>query len=287
MSDAASPFLPDFHLACHRAVVTGAGSGIGKATALALAASGADVAITELPDRFAAAEETIAAMRSLGRRGTALPLDVRDVPTIRTVMHEAAVALGGLDLLVANAGTNIQREALAVSEEDWDQVVDVNLRGVFFTAQAAVHHMLATRASKEIGDLRPAPLDANAEPSAQNASVVIISSQLGTVGAPGGARSAYGASKGGVINLVRMLAVEWAPHGIRVNSVAPATTSGTPLNAPLFSDPAWRNRMLASIPLGKFITPEDVAAAVVFLASPASRMITGHTLLVDGGWTAQ
>jgi NAD(P)-dependent dehydrogenase (short-subunit alcohol dehydrogenase family) len=276
MPEPTAPHLPDFRVAGQRAVVTGAGSGIGRASALALAASGADVVVTELPDRLAAAEETTALVAAMGRRGLALPLDVRDVPHIHATTRAAADFLGGLDLVVANAGTNVQREALAVSEEDWDAVVDVNLRGVFFTVRAAVRHMFAGQAPSE-----------QAGESPRGGSVVIVSSQLGVVGAPGGARAAYSASKGGAINLVRALAIEWAPRGIRVNSVAPATTSGTPMNATLFADPAWRERMLARIPLGAFITPEDVAAAVVFLASPAARMITGQTLLVDGGWTAQ
>ncbi|HEX6540395.1 MAG TPA: SDR family NAD(P)-dependent oxidoreductase [Ktedonobacterales bacterium] len=280
MSDLAQRYAPRFHLAGRHAVVTGAGSGIGKASALALAASGADVTVTELPDRLAAAEETVALVRAMGRRGVAFPLDVREAPRIRDVMREARAVLGGLDLVVANAGTNVQREALEVTEEDWDAVVDVNLRGVFFTVQAAVQQMLASQPPE------PESRDTAGSVAAEK-SVVIVSSQLGTVGVPGGARAAYGASKGGVINLVRMLAIEWAPRGIRVNSVAPATTSGTPMNAALFADPAWRERMLGRIPLGAFIAPEDVAAAVVFLASPAARMVTGQTLLVDGGWTAQ
>ena len=278
MSDAARRYLPAFHVEGCRALITGAGSGIGRASALALAASGADIAITELPDRMASAEETVAIARALGRNAVAFPLDVREARRIHAVMGEATAALCGLDLVVANAGTNVQREALEVSEEDWDAVVDVNLRGVFFTIQAAVQRLLASREA--------APSD-EAALSRVSRSVVVISSQLGTVGAPGGSRAAYGASKGGVINLVRMLAIEWASQGIRVNSVAPATTSGTPMNAALFADAAWREHMLGRIPLGAFITPEDVAAAVVFLASPAARMITGQTLLVDGGWTAQ
>jgi NAD(P)-dependent dehydrogenase (short-subunit alcohol dehydrogenase family) len=288
MSDVAQQYLPEFRLAHRRAIVTGAGSGIGKASALALAASGADVAVTELPERLASAEETVATICAMGRRGVAFPLNVREVPHIQAVMREAAAALGGLDLVVANAGTNVQREALAVTEEDWDAVIDVNLRGVFFTIQFAVQHMLEAREHRQ-EDTAQTTLSHGgvAEPSRAAGSVVIISSQLGMVGVPGGSRAAYGASKGGVINLVRMLAIEWAPRGIRVNSVAPATTSGTPMNAPLFADPAWRERMLSRIPLGDFITPEDVAAAVVFLASSAARMVTGQTLLVDGGWTAQ
>ncbi len=278
MPDLAQQYLPEFRLAHCRAIVTGAGSGIGKASALALAASGADVAVTELPERLDSAEETVATIRAMGRRSAAFPLDVREVSRIQTVMQQAVAELGSLELVVANAGTNVQREALAVTEEDWDAVVEVNLRGVFFTLQAAVQQMLASRGSRQ---------EDAAGPSHTDQSAVVISSQLGIVGAPGGSRAAYGASKGGVINLVRMLAIEWAPRGIRVNSVAPATTSGTPMNASLFADPAWRERMLARIPLGEFITPQDVAAAVVFLSSSAARMVTGQTLLVDGGWTAQ
>ena len=260
----ADAFMPNFQLTGRRALVIGAGSGIGRASALALAAAGADVAVTEQRERIAAAEETARVIESLGVRSAALALDVREVAEIQATVDAAAEALGGLDTLVASAGTNVQRAALEVSEADWDAVVDVNLRGVFFCVQQAARHMLA---------------------GGRGGSVVVISSQLGTVGVPGGQRAAYGASKGGVINLVRMLAIEWASQRIRVNSVAPATTN-TPMNAALFADAAWRERMLARIPLGEFITPEDSAAAVVFLASDAARMVTGQTLLVDGGWTA-
>ena len=243
------------------ALVTGAGSGIGRVTARALAEAGADVIVTELPDRLDRARETVAEVGALGRHALALPLDVRDAASVGALVPAASDRFGRVDVLVNNAGVQIPRSALDVSERDWDAVVDVNLRGAFFVAQAV------GRAMTEAG----------------SGAIVNIASQMGLVGYY--KRAAYCSAKAGLVNLTRVLALEWAPRGVRVNAVAP-TFVRTPLTASTFADPELAEDIPRRIPLGRLAQPEEVAAAVVFLASPAAAMITGHTLPVDGGWTA-
>jgi NAD(P)-dependent dehydrogenase (short-subunit alcohol dehydrogenase family) len=247
------------------ALVTGAGSGLGRACALALAAEGAAVAVTELPDRLAHAEETAAAAVAAGGAGVlALELDVRDVASVGRCVDRAASWRGRLDVLVNNAGVNIRRPAFDVSEEDWDAVLDVNLRGVFFVAQAVARVMR--------------------DQSPPGGAVVNMASIMGLVAYV--ERAAYCASKGAVVNLTRALAVEWAEHGIRVNAVCP-TFVDTPLTRPLFeSRPDFAEDVFRRTPLGRLATPDEVAAAVVYLAGPGAAMVHGHALAVDGGWTA-
>jgi 2-deoxy-D-gluconate 3-dehydrogenase len=191
----------------------------------------------------------------------AVAQDVRDVASTRAAVDRAAELLGGLDVLVNNAGVNVPLKAIDVTEESWDAVLDTDLKGVFFTSQAAERHMRS-------GGGR----------------IVNIASQNGVVAYP--RRAAYCSAKAGVVNLTRLLALEWAPFGIRVNAVAP-TFIETELTALTLSDPTLRGDVLSRIPLGHLGTPDDVAAAVVFLASDEARMVTGHTLLVDGGWVAR
>lgn len=250
-----------FDLDGRAAVVTGGGSGLGRAIACALAAHGADVAVTELAARSAAAEETAAAIRALGRKSAAVELDVTDLASIGRLVPAVLAGVGRLDILVNNAGLNIQRLALDVTEQDWDTVIDVNLKGLFFCSQAAGRHMIGSGGG----------------------TIVNIASQMGLVGY--WRRAAYCSSKAGVVNLTRVLAIEWAQHGITVNAIAP-TFVLTPLTAPMFEDEAFKADVLARIPLGRLGDPADVANAAVYLASPAAKMITGHTLAVDGGWTA-
>ncbi|HET8569127.1 MAG TPA: glucose 1-dehydrogenase [Candidatus Limnocylindria bacterium] len=250
-----------FSLAGRVAVVTGAGGGLGKAIALALAAHGADVAVTELPGKMDAGRATAGEIGALGRRSHAFPLDVRDLAAVRGMAAETARALGRLDIAVNNAGLNIQRFALDVSEEDWDTVVDTNLKGLFFCAQAEGRHMV------EHGGGR----------------IVNIASQMGLVGYY--RRAAYCSSKAGVVNLTRVLALEWAKHKVTVNAIAP-TFVLTPLTAPMFEDQEFSRDVMSRIPLGTLAEPADVANACVYLASDAAKMITGQTIAVDGGWTA-
>jgi 2-deoxy-D-gluconate 3-dehydrogenase len=244
------------------ALVTGTGTGLGRATAIALAQSGADVAVTELPARMDGAESTAREIRQAGRRALTIPLDVTDVSTIEAVVDATLAEFGRLDILVNNAGVNIPQLAVDVTEEAWDRVMAVDLKGVFFTAQAAARKAFIPQRS---------------------GAIVNIASQMGVVGYV--YRSAYCAAKAGVVNLTRVLSFEWATYGVRVNAVGP-TFIDTPLTRPMFEDAAFREDVMSRIPLGRLGTPEDVAAAVVYLSSPAASMVTGHTLLVDGGWTA-
>ena len=250
-----------FDLSGRVAVVTGAGSGLGKAIALALGSHGADVAITELAAKVALAEETAAEVRALGRRAAVVALDVTDLASIAKFVPSVLGSLGRLDILVNNAGLNIQRFAVDVTEQDWDTVLDVNLKGLFFCSQAAGRHMIESGGG----------------------CIVNIASQMGLVGY--WRRAAYCSSKAGVVNLTRVLAIEWAKHGITVNAIAP-TFVLTPLTAPMFEDQEFKADVLARIPLGRLGEPADVANAAVYLASSAAKMVTGQTLAVDGGWTA-
>lgn len=251
----------DFDLTGKRALVTGASRGIGRAIALALADAGADVAVTS---RTGAAGDPVAEeVRRKGRRSLSLLLEVRHLVSIRACFERLDAEWRGLDVLVNNAGTNVPRRIFEVAEQDWDEVVDTNLKGPFFVTQAAARRMV----------------DAG-----KGGRVVNIASQYGVIANVN--RVTYSASKGGVVNLTRALALELAPHAITVNAVAP-TFVETDLTRPMLADREFMAETYRSIPLGALAQPADVAAAVVYLASPAAAMITGHTLLVDGGWTAR
>ena len=181
--------------------------------------------------------------------------------SIDAAFADTRARLGDLDLLVNNAGRALVRPAVKVTDADWDDVMNTNLKGAFFLSQ------LFARACIE--GKRPG-------------CIVSMASTHGMIGIA--ERAVYGISKAGIIQMTRMLAVEWADDGIRVNAVAPGTVL-TPSRQQMLSDPAVRQGMLARIPIGRFITPEEVAAAVVYLASPGAAAVTGHTLLVDGGVT--
>jgi 2-deoxy-D-gluconate 3-dehydrogenase len=191
-----------------------------------------------------------------------LPLDVTQVASIRAMVDRVLGEWGRIDILVNNAGMNIRKMAVEVREEDWDPVIDTDLKGVFFCAQAAGRHMIDR---------------------GQGGKIINVASQVGLVAYH--SRVAYCSAKAGVINMTRALALEWAPYHINVNAIAP-TFVRTPFVEELLKDPAVREDVLRRIPLGRLAEPEDVAGAVVYLASPASDLVTGHTLVVDGGWTA-
>ncbi len=249
---------PDFDLAGQIAIVTGANRGIGRDLARTLAACGATV--------FAGVRDSKAddvAWRSPdGGSVEPLKLDVTKVPAMRKAIDSVVARHGRLDILVNNAGLGANHDALDVTERDWDEMMAVNLRGLFFASQAAGRHMV------ERGYGR----------------IVNIGSQAGLVGIK--RHAVYSASKGGVNMLTRVLALEWASAGVTVNAVAP-TWIYTPGTAERLADPAFLASVLERIPVGRVGTPADVAAAVVFLASRAASMITGAILPVDGGWTAQ
>jgi 2-deoxy-D-gluconate 3-dehydrogenase len=255
-------YTPTFRLDDRIALVTGAGSGMGQAFAIALAHAGADVAVTELPGKEALAEETASQVRSAGRRALVLSLDVTQVPMIYAAVDQLLSGWGQIDILINNAGMNIRKPAVEVLEADWDQVLDTDLKGVFFCAQAVGRHMIQRGSGGKI---------------------INMASQIGLVAYY--TRAAYCAAKAGVINLTRVLALEWAPHKINVNAVAP-TFVNTPFVAKLLEDESIRADVLHHIPLGRIAEPDDVVGAVIYLASPAADMVTGHTLVVDGGWTA-
>ena len=253
--------LPSMGLEGKVAVVTGAGSGLGKALAEGMAAAGADVVVSELPGKMAALEPVCQAIRQQGGRALPLPLELPNQESINGFVGEAVQEMGRIDVLVNNAGVNIPKDALEVTEEDWDGVLDVNLKGLFFMSQRTAREMIRTGSGK----------------------IVNITSQNGVVGYY--KRAAYCSSKAGVVNLTRVLAIEWAQYNINVNAVGP-TFILTPLTQATFDDPVLREDLLSRIPLGRVGQPEDVVGSVVFLASAAADLITGHTLLVDGGWTA-
>ena len=254
--------IPSFRLDGQVALVTGAGSGLGQAFAQGLAAYGADVVITELPGKEALAQETARLVEGHGRRALALPLDVTKLPTVTALVDRVLAEWGHIDILVNNAGLNVPRWAVDVTEDQWDRVLDTDLKGAFFVAQAVGKHMIAR---------------------GQGGRIINITSIMGQVGFY--YRAAYCSAKAGLANLTRVLAVEWSPHGINVNAVAPAFIL-TPLTAPMFEDAAFHDLVIDRTPLRRIGEPADVVGAVVFLASPAANMVTGHVLLVDGSWTA-
>jgi len=243
------------------ALVTGASYGVGAATAQALARAGFDVAVSAR--RAENLATTMAKLAAVGARAVPLVLDLNSLASIERAMAEVIAAFGRLDLLVNNAGGNLRKLAVDVAPADWDAVMATNLRGAFFLSQQMGRHLIATG--------RPGV-------------IVNIASTHGLVGAA--ERSVYGISKGALIQMTRMLAIEWAAHGIRVNAVAPGRLdTPSPSRAARTSDPAYMDAMRARIPLNRLATAKEVADAVCYLASPQAASITGQTLVVDGGIT--
>jgi NAD(P)-dependent dehydrogenase (short-subunit alcohol dehydrogenase family) len=253
------PLREEFDLTGKVAIVTGAGRGLGYHFSLALARYGADVVVCS---RTGSELEKVAAdVEQLGRRALIQSLDLRNIKSIQPMIDETVKAFGRIDVLVNNAGINRPQWALEVTEENWDLVINTNLKGLFFCAQAAGQVMLRQRKGK----------------------IINISSDAGTVGLP--RRAAYCASKGGVNLLTKVLAIEWAEYHINVNAIAPAFIE-TPLTQPMFKEKGFREYVLGNTPLGRVGKPSDLSGAVVFLASEASDYMTGHVMLIDGGWTA-
>ncbi len=250
------PTTPSFRLEGRRALVTGAGRGLGLAAASALAAEGAEVVLAaRSSDEIEAAA---AAIRARGEAATALRLDVTDAEACAARIAEA----GPFEILVNNAGTNRPMPMTEVTPQDFDAVLDLNLKAAFFMAQAVAHGLIT---------------------AGRGGSLIHMSSQMGHVGGP--RRSLYCASKWAVEGMSKAFALDLAANGIRSNTIAP-TFIETPMTRPFLEDPAFRESVLAKIKLGRLGQVEDVMGAIVFLASDASSMVTGTSLLVDGGWTA-
>jgi len=238
------------------ALVTGAQQGIGRGIALAFAREGADVAVNYLDDR-AAAEKVLREVHAAGRRAVLVQADVARPTDAQTMVAQVLNALGGLDVLVNNAGVYPRVPFLEMRETDWDLVLDVNLKGGFFCAQAAARAMVA---------------------AGRRGSIINMASQA-IRGAVRGVH--YSASKGGVVAMTRATALELAPHGIRVNAIAPGLTDT--------AQPRYGNNeeelaaMASAVPLGRMAQPDDIAAVAVFLASDDARHVTGQTVHVNGG----
>lgn len=252
---------PQFDLDGAVALITGGGSGIGRATARSLGEQGARIAVTELPGRTELAASLVAELKASGIEAMALALDVRATYTIPTVMDQVANTFGSLDILVNNAGTQVLKAALDLEESEFDEVMNVNLKGAFMCAQAAAAIMVEQK----------------------RGCIINVASQHGVVGNK--LRAPYCASKGGLINLTRALAVEWAEYGIRVNAISPTfVDNGT--NSALLDLHEMRAEINRKVLTGRAATAEEVAWGIYYLVSPMSNMINGHNLLIDGGWTA-
>jgi 2-deoxy-D-gluconate 3-dehydrogenase len=254
----AANFADLFSLVGRVAAVTGANTGIGRGIAEALAGAGADIAAIGRSDPA----ETLAAVRALGRRGAWIKADFGAKPDHAAVVAQVVAELGGLHILVNNAGTIRRNNSIDFTEADWDAVIDVNLKSVFFLSQAAARHMIPNGGGK----------------------IINIASMLSF---QGGIRvPSYTASKSGLAGLTKILANEWAMSGINVNAIAPGyfATNNT---AALQADVKRNAEILARIPAGRWGDPKDIGGAAVFLASGASNYVQGITLPVDGGWLAR
>jgi NAD(P)-dependent dehydrogenase (short-subunit alcohol dehydrogenase family) len=250
-----------FRLDGRIALVSGAGRGIGRSVALALAGAGAEVLLmARTRDEI---EQAAAQIRESGGRARAVPCDVTDA----AALAQAFAAIAGLDVLVNSAGTNIPEPFVDVTEAHLDTLVDLNVKAAFRVAQAAARKMLEAADRKQRGG-----------------AIANITSQMGHVGAVN--RTVYCMTKHAVEGLTKAMAIELAPHNIRVNAVAP-TFIETPMTAPMFARPGFGEWVRERIPMGRVGQLDEVAAAVLFAVSPAASLMTGTSLVIDGGWTAQ
>ena len=239
------------------ALITGGASGIGQAIALMFAREGADVCIAD--KNLAGAKATAQEVEKIGRKSLAVQVDVTKLSDLDKMVASTINQFGKIDILVNDAGVGLIRPVLEVTEADWDAVLNVNLKGLFFATQRVLPHMLRQGKGK----------------------VINIASSWAPVGYRNA--SVYTVSKAGVVSLTKTFALELAPKKINVNAIGPAFTE-TPLTKPLMDDPELFQSFLKEIPLGRIAQPEDIAAAAVYLASDESDFVTGHTLFVDGGF---
>jgi 2-dehydro-3-deoxy-D-gluconate 5-dehydrogenase len=251
--------LDKFKLNGKNAIVTGASRGLGQAMAIGLAEAGADVALVATTST----EETAKKIRALGRRAVPIQANLLDNGAVSTIVQAATIELGGIDILVNNAGTIRRAGVLEFAEKDWDEVIQINQKSLFFLSQAVAKQMVK---------------------QGRGGKIINIASMLSF---QGGIRVAsYTASKSAVMGLTRILANELAAHGINVNAIAPGYME-TDNTAALRADPKRNSEILARIPAGRWGAPEDLQGAVVFLASPASDYMQGYTVAVDGGWLSR
>lgn len=248
-----------FDLTDQVALVTGASRGFGRSIAGALAEAGADLVLTSrtLKDVEAVAAE----LAPTGRKVLPLQADVTRVEDVEESVRRAIAALGRIDILINNAGINIRKPALELTESDWEQTLDTNVKGCFRFAKAVGRHMVARQMGR----------------------IVNIASMLASVTIP--ERAAYASSKGALVQMTRTLAVEWAPFNVRVNAICPGPFL-TDLNKGILKDPEKVKFFMDRMPMKRFGKPEELHGAVIFLASEASSFITGTTIYLDGGWTA-
>ncbi len=248
-----------FDLRGRTALITGASRGLGAGAARALAAAGATVVLAART--IADLERVCAGISESGGQTHAIVADVTDEAAVEAMVAEAVSRFGRLDILVNNAGMNVRKPALELSAAEFDEVLGLNLRAYFLCARAAGRVMVAQRYGR----------------------VINMSSIMAAIGLPN--QTAYAASKGGIGGLTRVLAIEWAAHGVTVNAIGP-TYFETELTRPLYEDPERREFITSRTPMGRWGQPEELDGAIVFLASDASRYVTGQTLFVDGGWLA-
>jgi 2-deoxy-D-gluconate 3-dehydrogenase len=247
-----------FDLTGKRALVTGANTGIGQAITVALAEAGADVAVAGRSDPT----ETLAQIAATGRKAVSIKADLSSIEPVSRVIAECVAGLGGIDVLVNNAGIIRRADLEEFSEEDWDAVVDTNLKSLFFLSQGAARHMTAQGSGKIIN-------------------IASLLSFQGGIRVP-----SYAAAKSGVAGVTKAMANELAPKGVQVNAIAPGYIA-TNNTAALQADETRNRQIMERIPTGRWGRPEDIAGAAVFLASPASDYVTGQVLAVDGGWLAR
>lgn len=247
-----------FDLSGRVALVTGASKGLGRAMALGLARAGCDLALCARD--AGGLQETRAAALALGIRAETFTMDVLRRKSVGQAVDAVVAFFGKIDILVNNAGVNVRKTTLDLSEEEWDRVLDTNLKGYFLVAQAVAPHMIRKKRGK----------------------VINVSSIFGAVGMSN--QLAYACSKGGIVQMTKVMAIEWAPHNVNVNAIGP-TYFETPLVATLRHDPERFRFINERTPMGRWGQPEELEGTAIFLASKASDFITGQTIYVDGGWT--